>query len=50
MLTLVSRTVAGIDRDGVVQFYQRGMPSASTIIGAMAWGCSGRRWATTFDT
>jgi len=35
MLTVVNRTVVGIDRDGVVRFYERGMPSTSTILGGM---------------
>ena len=38
LLTLVNRTVVGIDRDGVVRFYRRGMPSTSTILDAMAVG------------
>ena len=36
LLTIVNRTVVGIDRDGVVRFYERGMPGTSTILGAMA--------------
>ena len=36
LLTLVNRTVAGIDKDGIVRFYERGMPSTSTILAAMA--------------
>jgi peroxiredoxin Q/BCP len=35
LLTIVNRTVAGIDRDGVIRFYERGMPSTSTILEAM---------------
>ncbi len=35
LLTLVNRTVVGIDRDGLVRFYQRGMPSTDTILAAM---------------
>ncbi len=35
IVTLVNRTVVGIDRDGVVRFYERGMPSTETILGAM---------------
>ncbi len=35
LLNIVNRTVVGIDRDGVVRFYQRGMPSTSTILDAM---------------
>ena len=36
IVTLVNRTVVGIDRDGVVRFYERGMPSTETILGAMS--------------
>lgn len=36
MLTLVNRTVVGIDRDGVVRFYERGMPSTSTILSGLS--------------
>jgi peroxiredoxin Q/BCP len=36
IVTLVNRTVVGIDRDGVVRFYQRGMPSTDTILDAMS--------------
>ncbi len=35
LLTLVNRTVVGIDREGVIRFYERGMPSTSTILAAM---------------
>lgn len=35
IVTLVNRTVVGIDRDGVVRFYERGMPSTETILSAM---------------
>jgi peroxiredoxin Q/BCP len=35
LLTIVNRTVVGIDRDGVVRFSQRGMPPTSTILEAM---------------
>jgi thioredoxin-dependent peroxiredoxin len=35
ILTIVNRTVVGIDRDGLVRFYERGMPSTATILGAM---------------
>ncbi|HEY7801160.1 MAG TPA: peroxiredoxin [Dehalococcoidia bacterium] len=35
IVTVVNRTVAGIDRDGIVRFYERGMPSTSTIMDAM---------------
>ncbi len=35
VVTLVNRTVVGIDKDGVVRYYQRGMPPTSEIIAAM---------------
>lgn len=35
LLNIVNRTVVGIDREGVVRYYQRGMPSTQEIIGAM---------------
>jgi peroxiredoxin Q/BCP len=35
LLNIVNRTVAGIDRDGKISFYQRGMPSTDTILAAM---------------
>jgi len=35
LITLVNRTVVGIDRDGIVRFYRRGMPSTSTILEGM---------------
>jgi peroxiredoxin Q/BCP len=35
ILNLVNRTVVGIDREGRVQYYQRGMPSTSEIIAAL---------------
>jgi peroxiredoxin Q/BCP len=35
VLNIVNRTVVGIDREGRVTFYQRGMPSTGEIIGAM---------------
>jgi peroxiredoxin Q/BCP len=35
ILTVVNRTVAGIDRDGNVRFYERGMPSTDRILTAM---------------
>jgi len=38
LLTVVNRTVAGIDRDGLVRFYERGMPSTSHILSAMGAG------------
>lgn len=36
LVTLVNRTVVGIDREGIVRFYERGMPSTSKILAAMA--------------
>jgi thioredoxin-dependent peroxiredoxin len=36
MLTLVNRTVVGIDPNGLVRFYERGMPSTSTILSGLA--------------
>lgn len=38
IVTLVNRTVVGIDRDGVVRFYERGMPSTAAILSAMGAG------------
>ena len=38
LMTLVNRTVVGIDRDGVVRFYERGTPSTSTILASMPGG------------
>ena len=35
LVHMVNRTVVGIDRDGVIRFYQRGMPSTNTILDAM---------------
>jgi peroxiredoxin Q/BCP len=35
LITLVNRTVVGIDRDGTVRFYERGMPPTDRIIAAM---------------
>ena len=35
ILNIINRTVVGIDRDGKVAYYQRGMPGTSDIIGAM---------------
>src|SRR5438034_5203226 len=35
IINIVNRTVVGIDRDGIVRFYERGMPSTSTILSAM---------------
>src|SRR4029079_12533699 len=36
VLTIVNRTVVGIDRDGIVRFYERGMPSTQHILDAMS--------------
>jgi peroxiredoxin Q/BCP len=36
LLTLVNRTVVGIDREGIVRFYERGMPSTDAILTAMS--------------
>jgi peroxiredoxin len=36
LMAIVNRTVVGVDRDGIVQFYKRGMPSTSEILEAMA--------------
>ncbi len=38
LMTVVNRTVVGIDRNGRVRFYQRGMPSTDTILAAMVDG------------
>jgi peroxiredoxin Q/BCP len=35
LVTIVNRTVVGIDREGLVRFYQRGMPSTDRILAAM---------------
>jgi peroxiredoxin Q/BCP len=35
VLNIVNRTVVGIDRNGKIAFYKRGMPSTSEILGAM---------------
>jgi peroxiredoxin Q/BCP len=40
IVTLVNRTVVGIDREGVVRFYERGMPSTATILAAMSQGAA----------
>ena len=36
LMSIVNRTVVGIDRDGIVRFYQRGMPATSEILETMA--------------
>jgi len=35
ILNIINRTVVGIDREGKIEFYKRGMPSTRAIIGAM---------------
>lgn len=35
LVTMVNRTVVGIDRDGIVRFYERGMPATSAILAGM---------------
>ena len=35
IINIVNRTVVGIDREGMIRFYERGMPSTSTILSAM---------------
>ena len=35
VVTVVNRTVVGIDKDGVIKFYKRGMPATSEILAAM---------------
>jgi peroxiredoxin Q/BCP len=34
--TQVKRTVVGIDREGVIRFYERGMPSTSSILSGLS--------------
>jgi peroxiredoxin Q/BCP len=36
LLTVVNRTVVGIDRDGTIRYFKRGMPPTSEILQAMA--------------
>jgi len=36
LVTLVNRTVVGIDRDGTIRFYERGIPSTDRILAAVA--------------
>jgi peroxiredoxin Q/BCP len=38
LINVINRTVVGIDRDGKVRFYQRGIPSTDKILGAMVAG------------
>jgi peroxiredoxin Q/BCP len=38
VLNIINRTVVGIDRNGKIAYYKRGMPSTSEIIGAMTAG------------
>ena len=40
IINVVQRTVVGIDRDGIVRFYQRGMPNTDTILDAMRAGAA----------
>jgi len=35
IITLVNRTVVGIDREGIVRFYERGMPGTDKILAAL---------------
>jgi hypothetical protein len=35
LLSIINRTVVGIDREGIVRFYERGMPSTDKILGTM---------------
>jgi peroxiredoxin Q/BCP len=35
LATIINRTVVGIDRDGIVRFYERGIPATSQIMEAM---------------
>lgn len=35
ILNIVNRTVVGIDRDGKIAFYQRGMPGSTAILAGM---------------
>jgi len=35
LISIVNRTVVGIDREGKVRFYERGIPSTDKILGAM---------------
>jgi peroxiredoxin len=36
ILNIINRTVVGIDRDGKIAYYKRGMPSTREIMEAMA--------------
>lgn len=38
LFTIVNRTVVGIDREGIVRFAERGMPSTAAILATMAAG------------
>lgn len=38
IVTLINRTVVGIDRDGKVRFYERGMPATAAILDSMSPG------------
>ena len=35
LLTVVNRTVVGIDKDGIIRFFKRGMPPTAEILAAM---------------
>ncbi|MBF6600602.1 MAG: peroxiredoxin [Dehalococcoidia bacterium] len=35
LLTVINRTVVGIDRDGVIRFYERGIPTTGQIMEAL---------------
>lgn len=41
--TIVNRTVVGIDREGVVRFYARGMPSTSSILAPLTTDAAATR-------
>jgi peroxiredoxin Q/BCP len=36
LMTIVNRTVVGIDEDGVIRYYKRGMPPTNEILEAMS--------------
>ena len=42
LLTIVNRTVVGIDGDGIVRYCRRGMPPTDEIIAAMTGGSTDR--------
>ena len=41
LVSIINRTVVGVDRDGVVCFYERGMPSTDKILKAMGAASAG---------